>query len=505
MTDESPPSPGAVEDASGGLAHKAAAGAVWSVAQNLVTRVTAFVTVLILARLLSPTDFGVVTIAATLIPILQVLADLGITMYVIQHPAPSKLIYDTYFWITSSIALVGAVALVLLAPLIAQLFGEPTAGPVMQALAPTALLVSLGAVPQTILRRGLRFRAIAVQSTIAAIVSQVVAIAAAVVGLGVWALVLQNLTQQFLATLLAWGATRFRPSFEFSRSELRLMVRFGGNYVVSTGIQTAAQLLINFIITSVLGVTALGYLNIVQRLIRVVTDVVLSAVLQVSTVAFAMIRGSAERLRSGYLRSFSTMYAVLVLVMVFIAASAEHLVPFMYGNQWQASIGPGQVLALTAVFVVDALDHALYAGIGRPVLWTLYTLYSSVLLVAATWIGSGWGLLAVVWAGLAANLVVTVIRWFVAARQLRTSGWTLVGAFVRVAAPGVLAAGAGYLVTWLTSGLPPLVGVVLVGLAVLAVFLPVFRLTARDTWDELEGIARRGLRRIVRRGPATSS
>jgi O-antigen/teichoic acid export membrane protein len=191
--------------------------------------------------------------------------------------------------------------------------------------------------------------------------------------------------------------------------------------------------------------------------------------------------------------------------MVFLAASAEHRVPFRYGNQWQASIGPGQVLALTAVFVVDALDHALYAGIGRPVLWTLYTLYSSVLLVAATWIGSGWGLLAVVWAGLAANLVVTVIRWFVAARQLRTSGWTLVGAFVRVAAPGVLAAGAGYLVTWLTSGLPPLVGVVLVGLAVLAVFLPVFRLTARDTWDELEGIARRGLRRIVRRGPATSS
>jgi O-antigen/teichoic acid export membrane protein len=497
MTDKS--TPAVAEESGGGLARKAAAGALWSVAQNLVTRVTAFVTVLILARLLSPADFGVVAIAATLIPILQVIADLGITMYVLQHPAPTKLIYDTYFWISSSIALIGGGILFFGAPLIAQLYGEPSVGPVMQGLAPTALLVTLGAVPQTMLRRELRFQAIAVQGTIAAVVSQAVAVVAAFLGLGVWALVLQNLTLQFISTLLAWVVARYRPSFQFSRRELVLMVRFGGNYVLSTGLQTAAQLLINFIITSTLGVTALGYLNIVQRLVNVVTGVVLSAVLQVSTVAFAMIRDSIERLRSGYLRSFSTMYTLLIPIIVFIAASSPHLVPFMYGDQWGPSIIPGEILAFAALFLVDSLDHALYAGVGRPVLWTLYTLYSSVLLVAAAWVGSQWGLIGVVVAELAANVVVTLIRWFVTSRQLGSSWWVVIGEFARVGVPGAVAGAVGYLVAWLTSGLPDLAGIILVGIAVLIVYVPIFRFTARATWFELEALARHGIGRLLRR------
>jgi O-antigen/teichoic acid export membrane protein len=489
----------------GGLARRAAAGAVWSLAQSLLTRITAFVTVLILARLLSPADFGIVAIAATLIPILQVLADLGITMYVQQHPAPTRLIYDTYFWISVSIALVGGVALFFCAPFIADLFGEPSAGPVMQGIAPTALLVTLGAVPQTMLRKELRFRAISVQGMIAAIASQGVAVATAFAGFGVWALVLQTLTLQFLATLLAWIATRYRPSFQVSRSELVTMVRFGGNYVASSGIQTASTLLINLIITQVLGVTALGYLNIVQRLVDVVTGVALTAVLQVSTVAFAMIRESVERLRSGYLRSFSTLYTLLVPTMVFIAASAEHLVPFMYGDQWGASIGPGMVLAITGIFSVNALDHSLYAGVGRPVLWTVYALYSSVVLIAAAWAGSHWGLLGVAWGGLVATSVITLIRWSVSARLLRAGWWAMIVAFARVGAPGVLAAGAGYLVSWLAIGLPDPVGVLLVGVTVVAVFLPAFRLTARPTWNELAGLIRYGLQRVRRRRGASAT
>jgi hypothetical protein len=88
--------------------------------------------------------------------------------------------------------------------------------------------------------------------------------------------------------------------------------------------------------------------------------------------AIAMIRDPTERRRSGYPRSFSTMYALLVPLMVFIASSAPQLVPLMCGDQRQASIAPGQVAALTAIFLVDARDHALYAGIGLPSLWTLY-------------------------------------------------------------------------------------------------------------------------------------
>ena len=491
----------------GGLARKAAAGAFWSVAQNLLTRVTAFVTVLILARLLSPSDFGVVAIASTLIPILQVVADLGITIYVLQHPAPTKLIYHTYFWISTSIALVGGAALFLTAPLIADLFGEPSAGPVMQGLAPTALLVTLGAVPQTILRRELRFKDVAVQSAIAAIISQAVAVTAAVAGLGVWALVLQTLTLQFLATLLAWIATRYKPAFQFSRSELRKMVGFGGNYVVSTGLQTAALLLVNFIITSTLGVAALGYLNIVQRLTRVVTDVVLSAVLQVSTVAFAMIRDSTERLRSGYLRSFSTMYTLLIPLMGFdrglrTSPGALH-VRRSVGCQHRARhdhrgnrrvprplARPRALRGCRPSPSVDAVRRSLLdphrgGDLDRR-------------LPRRAPVGGRGG----------AHRERPrddhpVVRDGACPRSYPTGGR-------RPVPPGGTPRSGGCggrvpLVAWLTGGLPDLAGVILVGLAVVAAYLPVFRLTARDTWTELLGLARHGAERVLRRGRATES
>jgi hypothetical protein len=191
--------------------------------------------------------------------------------------------------------------------------------------------------------------------------------------------------------------------------------------------------------------------------------------------------------------------------MVFIAASAPHLVPFMYGDQWHASIAPGQVLALTAIFVVDGLDHALYAGIGRPSLWTFYAVYSSILIVAATWAGSLGGLQVLVWSALAANVVVTIVRWFIAARQLGTRVRVIVRLFLQVGVPAACAGAAGYLVAVLCAQLPHLPAVILVGLAVLVIYLPLLRWTARSTWVELVGLAQHAVRRILRRGsPAPS-
>lgn len=483
-----------------GLSGRIAAGAFWSVAQKLATRITGFVTLLILARLLSPADFGVVTVASTLIPFLQLLADIGITVYMLQHANPTKLLYDTYFWASSTIAAVGCVALVLAAPLIVQAFGEPEAAPVLQGLAPMALFVTLGAVPQTMLRREMRYRAIAVQAAIAGLASQAVAIAAAFAGWGAWALVLQNDVVNLIATILAWVAAGYRPSFEFSWSELRLMVRFGSNLVASGLISTAAQWLVNLIIVSTLGVTALGYLNIMQRLLSVILDVTLSAVIQVSTVAFAMIRDSIERLRAGYLRSLSMMYALFIPAMVFVAASAGQLVPLMYGDQWTAAIIPGAILAAAKIFGEDVLDNTLYMGIGRPSLWLVYTIVSNALIAAVTWLAAPLGLdWMVVLSALATGVVLTFARWVVSARQIEARWWQLGLRLVRVGVPALIAGAAGYGVSLLIASLPPIVGVICVGLAIVVVYLPLLRFMERPTWDEVVRLATPFIRRFTRR------
>jgi len=153
---------------------------------------------------------------------------------------------------------------------------------------------------------------------------------------------------------------------------------------------------------------------------------------------------------------------------------------------------------------VDSLDHALYAGLGRPKMWTLYTLYSALLLVAAAWIGSAGGLIGVAVAELIVNIVVTLIRWFLTARMLGTGWWTISRLFGRVGIAGTAAAIAGYLVAWASSGLPDLVSVILVGLSVVVVYLPLLRITSPTTWSEIETLIRHAAGRFLRRGTRPS-
>ena len=114
--------------------------------------------------------------------------------------------------------------------------------------------------------------------------------------------------------------------------------------------------------------------NVGRRIGLLIADRLLAPVRAQPARAFAitMIRDPTDRRCSGYPRSFATMHALHVPLMMFIASSAPQLVSSTCGDQRHASIAPGQVPALTAIFLMDARDHALYAGIGLPPLWTLY-------------------------------------------------------------------------------------------------------------------------------------
>lgn len=281
------------------------------------------------------------------------------------------------------------------------------------------------------------------------------------------------------------------------------MVRFGWHYVVGTGAQAAALWLINIVIAQTLGLTALGYLNIVQRLTSTASDFAVSAVLQVTTVAFARIRDDAARLCGGFTRAFGVLYALLIPIMVMLATASSALVPLLYGSKWEASIVPGAILSIATVFAVDGVDHALWAGIGRPSLWSRYVLVTSVVAIGATWVGAQFSLEWVLWATLAADVLFAGGRWMVTGRQLGVPWWRLAARFGSVAAPGVIAACAGFAVAWLTGGLLDIVRVALIVLTVAVFYVPFLRIFARPTWDEYAALLKSILARFARR-PTTS-
>jgi O-antigen/teichoic acid export membrane protein len=462
------------------LGRSAAVGALWLTAQKWVVRLSGFATIAILTRLISPEDFGVVAAASAITPFVLLLADLGLSTYIVQADSVDSRTLSTGFWFSAAAGTVLAAGMALSAPLLAAAFNIEGSTDVLRAMALSVLLTVLASVPTALLRRRLQFKLIAVQATIAAIIAQVVAVALAFAGTGAWALVGQLLVSQVVAGTLAWRAARWRPVAEFSGPLFREMARFGTKVV---GVEVVAALRMAgeaAIISNVLGPAALGYLNIAQRLVQVAQDVGASALVPVSTVVFAKVRDSRERLRAGYVKALRIGYAAVAPALALLVVAAPILIPMIFGTAWEPSVPVARALAAAAILVLGAMiDHGLLYGVGAPGRWFAYALVIDVLTLGTTFVLAPRGLPTVAAGFVVVALVATIARWFLVGRVIGLPAHRLAGTFLRDMLPVVVSILVGLAVLQLTRGLPSLLAVALIGTGIGIAHLVTVRLVNR--------------------------
>lgn len=486
----------------GSVGSRAASGVLWLTAQRWAVRISGFVTIAILTRFLSPADFGTVAAAMTVLPFFYLLSDLGFAAYIVQIRETSRRILSTGFWFSSVAGLVLTAVMIAAAPLLGLVFRSETVVPVLQVLSVCILLTAIGSVPTALLRRRMSFRTLAVQGTVGAVAAQVVAVTMTLTGMGVWALVGQTLTMQLFVSLLPWFSAKWRPTFDFSWRDFRGIAGFGGKVVGVEFVAATRAWAEAAIISAVLGMTGLGYLNIAQRLVQIVQDLTGSAVVPVSTVAFAKVRESVERLRGAYLRSLRLAYATLSPPLTLVAVAAPIIIPIIFGEGWGPSEQVAQILALAGIMVVSAtLDHGLFYGLGRPGRWFVYAVIVDAATVAMTAVTAGFGLQAVAWGFLAVAVLSTMARWFLVGRMLSASPLRVAAPFGFLLVAVAVAGAAGWAVMLVTAPLPDLIRLVLVGLAVLGGSILVLATIARPVLDDMRGLLTRSglVQRILSR------
>lgn len=480
-----------------GLSGKAATGVLWTTAQKWAIRIGGFVTIAVLSRLLAPSDFGVIAVATAVLPFLYMLADLGFGTYVVQAERADQRTLSTAFWYSAIAGGLLAGVLIVVAPFVGQLFRLPDVVPVLQALAPVVMLVALASVPMALLRRRLAFRALAVQSMVASVAGQVVAMALAIGGAGVWALVWQLLVVQAITLGWAWGVSGWRPSAQFDRAEFLIMTRFGGN-VVGTDVIALSRLWAETAIVLVaLGPAGLGFLNIAQRLIQVAQDLTVSAIVPVSTVIFSRIRADVGRLGGGYVRASGLVFAAIIPVMVLLSVAAPQIVPLVFGGQWSASILPTQLLAIAGILTISAsVDQGLFYGAGRPGQWFIYATFIDAFTVVATLVLIPFGLPAMCAGFIGVAFVATVARWILTARMVKLTFVTVSLPFWRMSLAGAVSAAAGIVTAAALEsmgGVPAVVSVMVIGAAIAIPYVALVRAIAPGTFAEVLTLVRRHL------------
>jgi PST family polysaccharide transporter len=410
---------------------------------------------IVLARILGPEEFGLVSLALVFVGVVEVMADFGVAQALIHHrDSPRSVDAALAFTVVSGVALGGAT--VAAAPFLAQALGDPAVTDFVRVLALSFVLASFGIVPDVLLRRDLLFRRRTAVQLSASATRGIVSVVLALVGAGAWSLVYGQLAAVTVMSVVAWSRVRYRPDLRWWRlrwSDLRPLLSFGlptaGNGLLSTVV-----LNIDYVVVShALGATALGYYLLAFRLPEMIVISTFQVLSQVMFPVFSRARGEPERMRRGYLRVWRLQTAYGVVLGCVLAALAPYLVPVVFGEEWGPSVFPLQALAVYAAFrslgmgVVDVLK-----AVGRPGLALGLSAARLAVLVPALVLATPFGIGGVAVVQAVVALVFAVVMQVVGGRLLGIRLTELLVACGPAVGAGVAAAVGAVLVAALVPG-----------------------------------------------------
>jgi lipopolysaccharide exporter len=483
----------AAQDERAGLLRAGAHGVLWQGLAQVVGKLVVLGTTVVLARLLVPEQFGLVSLSLVLITYAEAFADAGVAQALVYLPRTRATLRAALA--SSLVAGVGLmVAAMAAAPLLASFFHQPDVTPLARLLAVSLLTASLGALPESLLRRDLRFRSLTVSTVCRVLVTGVVSVSLAVAGHGAWALAWGAVAGSLAYAVVNWLSLAERPDLALwrtTRHDVRQVLAYG---VPVAGSGLLARLIANvdyLVVGRMLGATALGHYTLAFRIPELLIINVFFVLSSVAFPMFSRVRGNMAQLRSAYLFSVRLYALYGVCAGVGLAVVAPLVVPVVFGDQWDDATAPLVALALYAACrSIGVGANEVYKAMGRPGLAVWLSVFRLAVLVPALVVGAQhWGVLGVAWAQVATSLVFAVVMQGRAAQVLSLRLRELAGALV----PALVTGGTVLAVALPLSRLPlpAAVTLPLVVLAALVAAVAVLALVQRPLVRDLAQLVRR--------------
>jgi PST family polysaccharide transporter len=386
----------------------------------------------ILARLLSPSDFGVVAMAWLVTGFAGIFHDFGTKAAVIQRRELPSALLDSVFWLNVGIGIAIAILIALLAPIIAVAMREPQLTGVLWLLALGFPIASLGLVQQALLERASRFRSVALIECCAAFAGLAAGVLAALAGWGVYSLVYQAIVAWIVVTAGLWAASTWRPAWRCSLARIREIAGFSGNLVGFSIVNYFARNIDTVLIGRFLGATELGYYNLAYRLMLWPLQHISRVVGRAFFPALSRLQDDKPRLRQAYVRAAAAVFLITAPLSLGLFVLREPFVLALMGERWLKVADLLFWLApVSMVQSVGTTASWLYLSTGRTDVMFKFAVFSSVAVTCAIVVGLQWGVEGVAAAYCATALV---LFWPNLAVSFRLVGLS-VPAFLRRLSP----------------------------------------------------------------------
>jgi O-antigen/teichoic acid export membrane protein len=429
-------------DVSGRMEQLVGVGAAWKLGGQIGVQLIRLVTVAILARLLTPADYGLAAIAVALAMFAPTVGDMGLGSALVQTKEAPQLVRSTVFWgsLASGIAL--SVLLAAAAGPVGQILDDPRIGAMVAVGGLTFFICSLGSASQAVFMRGMKFRSIELRYWFALVVASALAVLAAGVGAGPWALVLQQIVLLVTFAAALWWRAGWRPSLEFSGAVFRHLSSFAIRIVGGRWARLGELLVLSVLIGGLVGVPALGAWTFAMSTVILPLSLIAIPVAEVLFSAFSRLRGEPERIAALWLESVRLLNAVILPLLLGLIVVAPDLIPVLFGAQWHVSIAIVQILSVYVIIrSLQSWGSPVMDALGRPEV-TLWTQLAALCLTPiAVVIGAQWSIEAVAVCFVVSQLIAVEIPMLIfVLSELRVSLATLAARIAGVAAAALVMA-----------------------------------------------------------------
>lgn len=326
------------------IVSKSIHGVVWSAVERFSLQGTQFLIGIILARLLSPSDFGMIGMLSIFLSVSQTFIDCGFSNALIRQKETSVEDYGTAFIINFAISLLAFVVLFFAAPFVASFYKMPDLLPVMRVVSVTLIINALFTVHKVKLTRNVDFKTQSKASFCSALVSGILGIVLAYNGFGVWSLVYQTVCNSVLNLVLMTALLKWFPKPVFSRDSFHSLFGFGSKLLVASIISSIYSNLYNIVIGKQFSASNLGYYTRADQLGNFPSQNVAGILSRVSYPILSQLQDDAERLRGIYIKYLQIACFVVFPLMMGLAALAKPLIILMLGEKWLPSVLLLQIL-----------------------------------------------------------------------------------------------------------------------------------------------------------------
>ena len=480
------------------LKNKTIKGTFWNAADTYISQGVSFIIGVILARLLSPEEYGLIGLCLIVNAVLEGFVDSGFSTAIIRKVDANDNDYNTMFIVNMFMSILLYVGVFFTSPFIADFFGREELIDIVKITGLVIIFNALSLTQNTILVKRVNFKAKTKASIISALVSGVIGVVLAYSGFGVWALAAQIVCRSVINTLSLWIFNRWFPNFSFSMTSFRYLWGFGWKMLVSGMLDRLWYEAYQLVVGKFYSPATLGQYTRATNYAALFSTNINKIVMQVSYPVLSSIQQDKERMVSAYKRIIKTTMFVTAICMLFLAGISEPMIRVLIGDKWLQAASFIPLLCLSmSLYPLHAINLNMLKVMGRSDLFLIYEILKKIIAIGPICLGIFVGIYAM----LIGSIVVGILSFFInswyTGKELGYTSWKQILDVAPNYAVGGIVALSIYFLKYLPIS-PFVILPIQIFIGIL-VFIFVAEMTKLQQYNDIKEIAHKGVAKIWKR------